>query len=68
MHGKVGSTIEHGALYLFDEHTLPTDLMQGYVRAAIAGCLDENQLDLHRRVCVAQRRRDYFGLRPGLIA
>ena len=45
VHGGVGATVQDGLLHLLDEHALPTDHVQRDVLAAIAGRLDEHELD-----------------------
>ena len=46
VHGDVGAPVEHGLLDLLDEHALAADHVQRHVLAAVAGRLDEHQLDV----------------------
>ena len=61
VHGDVGAPVEHGLLDLLDEHALAADRVQRHVLAAVAGRLDEHQLDV-----APGRRGDRVGdgLRP----
>ena len=63
VHGDVGATVEHGLLDLLDEHALPTDRVQRHVLAAVAGRVDEDELDRRTRSPRPQRVGD--GLRLG---
>ena len=65
VHGDVGPPVEHGVLDLLDEHALPADDVQRHVLAAVAGRLDEHQLDVAaRRPAAARRRRPGPGCGP----
>ena len=65
VHGQVGSSVEHGALHLLDEHALAADLVERDVETHVAGRLDGDQLDDATRGH-SDRRRDGSGLSEGL--
>ena len=63
MHRDVGPTVEHGLLDLLDEDALAADGVQRHVLAAVAGGLDEHELDRRAGRVASTALGDGLGLR-----